>query len=55
MQRIAADAFTLGAPVYWDADDELATSIATDNTKLGVAVEAAPVDTGSLKVRLSGF
>ncbi|WP_406721387.1 DUF2190 family protein [Thioclava litoralis] len=55
MQRIAADAFTLGAPVYWDADDELATSIATDNTKLGVAVEAAPADTGSLKVRLSGF
>ncbi|WP_367122423.1 capsid cement protein [Paracoccus sp. (in: a-proteobacteria)] len=33
----------------------MATATATDNTRLGVAVEAAAVDGATVKVRLSGF
>lgn len=55
LPKVAANTFTLGAPVYWDADDKLATSTATDNTKLGVAVAAAAASTATVQVRLSGF
>lgn len=53
LPKVAANALALGAPVYWNG--ELATSTASGNTKLGVAVEAAPADSASVKVRLSGF
>lgn len=55
LPKVAANAFTLGGKVYWNATDGLATSTASGNTLLGVAVEAAPADTASVKVRLSGF
>lgn len=55
LPKVAANAFTLGAVVYWDAVAELATSTSTANTKLGAATEAAPADTASVRVRLSGF
>lgn len=55
LPKVAANAFILGAPVYWDADDKLATSTATGNTKLGVAVAAAAASTATVQVRLSGF
>ena len=55
LPKVAADAFELGAAVYWDEAVELATATATDNTRLGVAVEAAAVDGATVKVRLSGF
>lgn len=55
LPKTAANAFTLGAPVYWNAAGKLATSTASGNTKLGVAVEAAPAETATVRVRLSGF
>lgn len=55
LPKVAANAFTLGAPVYWNATDKLATSTATDNTKLGVAIAAAAASTATVQVRLSGF
>lgn len=55
LPKVAANAFTLGAPVYWNADDKLATSTASGNTKLGVAVAAAAASTATVNVRLSGF
>ena len=55
LPKVAANAFTLGAAVHWDAATGLATSTATGNAKLGVAVEAAPASTATVKVRLSGF
>lgn len=55
LPKVAANAFTLGAAVHWDAATGLATSTASGNTKLGVAVEAAPASTATVKVRLSGF
>lgn len=37
LPKVAANAFAVGAVVYWDAGVDLATSTATGNTKLGVA------------------
>ena len=53
LPKVAANAFTLGAPVYWDGT--LATSTASGNTKIGVAVAAAVASTGAVRVRLSAF
>lgn len=55
LPKVAANNFALGAKVYWDAGDELATTTSLDNTLLGVATVAAPADTASVRVRLSGF
>lgn len=55
LPKVAADAITLGALVHWDAAAELATTTATGNTKIGVAVEAAAASTATVAVRLSGF
>lgn len=55
LPKVAANAFALGAAVYWDATAALATSTATGNTKLGVAVAAADASTATVNVRLSGF
>jgi len=55
LPKVGANNFTLGAKVYWDAGDELATTTATDNTLMGVAVAAAGASTATVQVRLSGF
>ena len=55
LPKVAANAFTLGAKVYWNGTDALATTTASGNTLLGVAVEAAAADTATVKLRLSGF
>ncbi|MFN3312582.1 MAG: DUF2190 family protein [Hyphomonas sp.] len=55
LPKVAANAFALGSAVYWNATTSLATSTASGNTKLGVATEAAPADTATVRVRLSGF
>ncbi|AMY70911.1 DUF2190 family protein [Frigidibacter mobilis] len=55
LPKVAADAFAVGAVVYWDSTAGLATSTATDNTKLGVAVAVAAASTATVEVRLSDF
>lgn len=55
LPKVAANNFTLGSKAYWDAGDDLTTTTATDNTLLGVAIEAAPADTATVRVRLTGF
>lgn len=55
LPKVGADAFTLGAAVYWDDTANLATVTTTGNTKLGVAVAAAGAGVAAVKVRLSGF
>lgn len=55
LPKTAANAFAVGGAVYWNAETGLATSTASGNTKLGVATEAAPADTATVRVRLSGF
>lgn len=53
--KVGANAFTLGASVYWDATAKLATTTASGNTRIGVAVAAAGAGVAAVKVRLSGF
>ena len=55
LPKVGADAFTLGAPVYWDSGDGLATTTSSGNTAIGVAVAAAGASIASVNVRLSGF
>lgn len=55
LSKVAANNFALGAAVYWDSTAGLATTTASGNTKVGVAVAAAAASTGTVKARLSGF
>lgn len=55
LSKVSANAFALGAKVYWDATAKLATSTASGNTLIGVAVAAAGASTAAVRVRLSGF
>lgn len=55
LPKVAADAFALGAAVYWAASTKLSTVTASSNAKLGVAVAAAAASTATVRVRLSGF
>ncbi len=54
LPKVAANAFTLGGKVYWNATDGLSTTTASGNTLLGYAIEAAPADSAAVKVRLTG-
>lgn len=54
MPKVAADDITLGAAVYWRSSDELVTTTASGNTKVGVAVTAAGNGAASVLVRLNG-
>lgn len=44
----------MGDVVYYDDSSDLVTITATDNTKIGVAVEDAGNGTGTVRVRLNG-
>lgn len=56
LPKVGADVATLGVAIYWNSTSKLATVTASgNNTKIGVAVEAAGAGVASIKVRLSGF
>ena len=38
--KVGSQAWTVGAKVYWDDTNKRCTTVATDNTSVGVAVEA---------------
>ncbi len=54
LPKVSTNTFAIGAAVYWDDTAKLVTSTATDNTKIGVAVEAVGNPSGSVNVRLNG-
>ena len=43
-----------GSVIYWDESAGACTEVATDNTRIGVAIAASPSDTPSCLVRLDG-
>jgi predicted RecA/RadA family phage recombinase len=53
LPKTSAQAWTLGAKVYWDSDDSVATTTSTDNTLIGVAAAAAANPSGTGIVRLN--
>lgn len=52
LPKVGADAFALGAPVYFASATKLATATASGNTKIGTAVEAAGASTATVAVKL---
>ncbi|CCF19157.1 conserved protein of unknown function [Pseudorhizobium banfieldiae] len=52
LPKVSAQAWTMGAAIYMDATG-IATTVATDNTKIGVAAAAAANPSGSGLVRLN--
>lgn len=53
--KVGADAFTLGAPVYWNSTTKLATTTASGNTEIGTAVAVAVAGAATLRVRIKSF
>jgi len=53
--KIGSQAWTVGAKVYWDNTNNRCTTVANDNTLIGVAVEAVASGAGDTigRVRLS--
>lgn len=54
LAKTSAQAWTLGAKVYWDNTDKVCTTTATSNTLIGVAVAAAANPSSTGTVRLNG-
>ncbi|MCZ7674635.1 MAG: DUF2190 family protein [Roseovarius sp.] len=56
LTKIGSQAWTVGAKVYWDDTNKRCTTVATDNTLIGVAVEAVAGGAGDTtgRVRLNG-
>lgn len=52
LPKVDAEAWAIGAKVYWDDTAKTCTTVATDNTLIGVAVKAGTGPTGT--VRLNG-
>lgn len=56
MSKVNTDAFTVGAPVYWDDSAGLVTTDddTGNNPEIGLAVTAAANPSGTVNVRLHG-
>lgn len=52
--KVSAQAWTVGARIYWDDTAKLFTTVLTSNTLVGVAVAAATNPSGTGRVRLNG-
>lgn len=53
--KVGSQAWTVGAKVYWDNTNKRTTTVATDNTLIGAATEAAAGGAGDTvgRVRLN--
>ena len=54
LPKLGAQAWTVGALVYWDNSNKRCTTVGTDNTLIGKALEAAANPSPTGIVRLSG-
>ena len=54
LPKLSAQAWTQGAPVYWDATAKNCTTVSAANTKIGVATLAAANPSAYGRVRLNG-
>ncbi|MBM3653967.1 MAG: DUF2190 family protein, partial [Alphaproteobacteria bacterium] len=52
LKKVSAQAWTVGAKIYWDNSAKTATTTSTGNTLIGVAVKAAdnPSSTGYVRL-----
>ncbi len=54
MAKVSAQAWTVGAKIYWDDTAKLCTTVATANTLIGVALSAAANPSSTGEVLLDG-
>lgn len=54
LPKTSAQAWTVGAPIYWDASNKVATSAASTNALIGVALAVAANPSSTGVVRLNG-
>ena len=54
MPKTSAQAWTVGAKIYWDDTAKVATSVSTSNTLIGVAMAVAANPSAAGQVRLNG-
>ncbi|MFN8828870.1 MAG: DUF2190 family protein [Labrys sp. (in: a-proteobacteria)] len=56
LTKVGSQAWAAGAKVYWDNTNKRCTTVATDNTLIGVATETVASGTGDVvgRVRLNG-
>jgi predicted RecA/RadA family phage recombinase len=54
LPKTSAQAWTVGAAVYWDSSNKVATTTSTDNTLIGKALAVAANPSGTGVVRLDG-
>lgn len=54
MKKTSAQAWTVGAKVYWDSTNKVVTTTASGNSLIGVAVGAAANPSATGLVRLNG-
>lgn len=54
LAKVSAQAWTVGAAIYWDNTAKLATTVATSNTLIGKATAAAANPSAVGRVRLDG-
>ena len=54
LNKLAAQAWTVGAKIYWDDAAKECTTVSTANTLIGVATAAAANPSSTGRVRLNG-
>lgn len=54
LPKTSAQAWTVGALIYWDDDNKVCTTTATDNKLIGVTIAAAGNPSSTGRVRLNG-
>jgi predicted RecA/RadA family phage recombinase len=52
LPKVSAQAWTVGAPIYWDGTAGNATTVTTSNTLIGYATEAAANPSSVGRVRI---
>lgn len=54
LPKTSAQAWTVGAAIYWDDTNKVCTTTSSGNTLIGKAIEAAANPSGTGVVRLNG-
>lgn len=54
LPKTSAQAWTVGAKIYWDSANGLATTTASGNSLIGTALAAAANPSATGRVRLNG-
>lgn len=54
LAKTSAQAWTVGAKIYWDNTNKVTTTTSTDNTLIGVALAVAANPSSTGRVRLNG-